>query len=220
MKKIAIIDYKLSNLYSVKNALSHFDINVQITDEKNEILNADAAILPGVGSFGEAMSSMSKMDLVLPIQDFINSGKPFLGICLGLQLLFTESEEFGDNKGLNLIDGQVLDFKKNIKIKKTPHVGWNKVYKNNNSNSQVPTEFDYVKNEEYFYFVHSFYVKPNDENIVLTKTIYDEFEYTSSIKYENVLATQFHPEKSGEVGLSVLRKFLEMNKLIGDDNVL
>ncbi|WKZ71060.1 MAG: imidazole glycerol phosphate synthase subunit HisH [Melioribacteraceae bacterium] len=214
-KKIVIIDYKMSNLYSVQNALKLFPLEVIISSDFHDLASADAAILPGVGAFKEAMNSLNRLDFISPIHDFIDSRKPFLGICLGFQLLFSESFEFGFYKGLGVFEGEVLSLKKNIITEKIPHIGWNKVYFENNSDSKS-SFLRRLASEDFFYFVHSFFVKPQLESISLGKTFYDDFKFCSAVMHENVIATQFHPEKSGSVGLSFLNNFLEMNNLIGD----
>ena len=206
-KKIIIIDYGLGNLFSVKHACDHFGIDAEVSFDKKDLEDADGVILPGVGAFGEAMYNLNKLDLVHPIQDFIQSGKPFLGVCLGMQLLFSESEEFGTKKGLDIIEGAIKKFPfkttggKDLKV---PQIAWNQVY-------QYPltalhwnsSPLRDVKNGEYMYFVHSFYCAPTHQTNILTTTSYEDFEYCSSIVNNNVCATQFHPEKSAENGIKI-----------------
>ncbi len=205
--KVALIDYDSGNLFSVKNALEKIGIIVEITNNKETILDADAVILPGVGAFEKAMNNLEKLGLDDAIKEFIETGKPFMGICLGLQLLFTESEEFGVTKGLDIIKGRVEKFPEiynNNRIK-IPQISWNQIKKMNLNWEE--TELKGIKNDEYFYFVHSYYVNPQDKEVILTLTEYEGFEYCSSIKYKNIFATQFHPEKSGEIGLKVFENF-------------
>ncbi len=214
-KKIIIIDYKMSNLYSVQNALQLFPVEVIISSDWKDLINADVAILPGVGAFKEAMNSLDRLDLIVPIHDFIQSRKPFLGICLGFQLLFSESFEFGLNKGLGVFDGEVLSLREHTSSEKIPHIGWNRVLFNNNRNS-ASSFMQGLSAKNYYYFVHSFFVKPELESISIAKTYYDNLTFCSAVMHKNVIATQFHPEKSGTVGLKFLQNFLENNNLIGD----
>jgi glutamine amidotransferase len=208
MKKIGIIDFKLGNLFSVEQACKTVGLEVQITSDPNEILSFDGIILPGVGAFGDAMSNLNGLDLVTPIKDFVDSGKPFMGICLGFQLLFSESEEFGDNKGIGLLDGEVRRFDNTFNSKmKVPQIGWNKIYSDSNWGD---TPLAHVTNNEFMYFVHSFYVQPAKNDFVLTKTNYEGKEYCSSIKKDNIFATQFHPEKSGELGIEIYRNWSKL----------
>ena len=200
---IAIIDYKMSNLFSIKNALDSLGIKNIITSDSETILSSNGAILPGVGSFPESMQQLQKLQLIETIKRFIDTGKPFMGICLGLQLLFTRSDEFGKNEGLGIINGSVQSFKSYIKEKPIPHVGWNKIQiKESNQSSK-----SIIDNENYFYFVHSYFVKPKNKNIILTETNYENFNFCSSIIDDNIFACQFHPEKSGKNGLNVLKNF-------------
>lgn len=215
--KVTIIDYNMGNLYSVKNALEYIGLEASISNEVEVINNSDAIILPGVGSFGGAMKNLQKLELINPIRNFVESGKPFMGICLGMQLLFSQSEEFGKNKGLDIIKGSVVRFtnincdSKKIKV---PQVGWNKVY--GAKMLWENTEMSGVKNGEYMYFVHSFYVIPEDDDQILSITNYEGTSYCSSIKVDNVFACQFHPEKSGLEGMKILRNFksIVLNRVI------
>ncbi|HLK28175.1 MAG TPA: imidazole glycerol phosphate synthase subunit HisH [Puia sp.] len=210
-KKVAIIDYQLGNLFSVKQACSYLGYDAFITTEKKELLGADFAILPGVGAFADAMSNLDKMDLITPMKDFIESGKPFMGVCLGLQLLFTESEEFGSSKGLNFIEGQVKKFPaKNSEGKtlKVPQIEWNQIYEPEfQSWNQTPLKS--CKNGDYMYFVHSYYVSPQSQNEILSKTTYGGLTYCSSIHKKNIFACQFHPEKSGRYGVEIYRNWFQ-----------
>ncbi len=212
--KVVIIDYELGNLFSVNQALEKIGLSTSISKNPAEIVEADALILPGVGAFGDAMNNLNKLKLVDPIRNFIDSGKPFLGICLGLQLLFTQSEEFGTQNGLDIIKGVVRKFNsKDDAIQlKVPQISWNKVlFTNQNLKDNSPL-FN-IKNEEYFYFVHSFYVLP-EEDVTLTETEYGGIIYTSSIIKNNIFACQFHPEKSGKEGLKIYQNWASQNNLI------
>jgi len=212
-RKVAIIDYQLGNMFSVKQACLHLGFEASITSDKNELLNADFAILPGVGAFGDAMENLKSLDLVEPIKDFVAAGKPFMGVCLGLQLLFTESEEFGSNKGLNLIEGVVTKFPEfdhsNNKVK-VPQIEWNQIYSARHPWQNSPLRN--CKSGDYMYFVHSFYIKPESDQYNLSQTQYAGIKYCSSIKKENLFACQFHPEKSGEHGINIYKNWFDENK--------
>ncbi|HTQ63442.1 MAG TPA: imidazole glycerol phosphate synthase subunit HisH [Puia sp.] len=208
-KKVVIIDYQLGNLFSVRQACNFIGYNAVITTDKKELLKADYAILPGVGAFADAMKNLAQSDLVSPIKDFIASGRPFMGVCLGLQLLFTESEEFGMSKGLNIIEGTVKHFPgRNAanEISKVPQIGWNKIFETKNQ-PWKNTPLRDCRSGDYMYFVHSFYVKPQSEKPVLSETTYGDLTYCSSIYQDNVFACQFHPEKSGMYGVEIYRKW-------------
>ena len=207
MKKIAIVDFEGGNLFSVIQACKTIGLNPFITNNYHEILKSDGLILPGVGSFPHAMKVLNKKDLVIPIKDFISSKKPFMGICLGFQLLFSESDEFENPKGLDIIQGSVKKFNFNDKKIKVPQIGWNKIY---NKKDWDNSSLRHVKQNEYMYFVHSYFVLPNDEKDILSFTNYEKFEYCSSIKKNNIFATQFHPEKSGIEGLKIYKEWSKL----------
>ena len=206
---IAIIDYQMSNLFSVKNALEYLGIDSEITSDVTKIMAAKGAILPGVGAFAEAMKHLKTLDLIQPIKDFINSGKPFMGICLGFHLLFTESEEFGVTRGMDILQGKVESFSKHVKSKKIPHIGWNRILTNNDvlKEDSFINPLKDINSDEYMYFVHSFYVDPDNKDIITTETEYDSFTFCSSVLKGNVFASQFHPEKSGTSGLNILKNY-------------
>jgi len=206
---IAIIDYQMSNLFSVKNALEYLGIDSEITSDVTKIMAAKGAILPGVGAFAEAMKHLKTLDLIQPIKDFINSGKPFMGICLGFHLLFTESEEFGVTRGMDILQGKVESFSRHVKSKKIPHIGWNRILTNNDvlKEDSFISPLKDINSDEYMYFVHSFYVDPDNKDIIATETEYDSFTFCSSVLKGNVFASQFHPEKSGTSGLNILKNY-------------
>ena len=212
-KNIIIIDYHLGNLYSVKNAFQELDLDITISSNEEIIRNADALILPGVGAFKEAMNNLEKFNLINIIKKFILSGKPFMGVCLGLQLLFEESNEFENSKGLGIIKGKVSKLKfdpvKNIKI---PHIGWNSIYKKG-INDWNNTPLQNLNNGTDMYFVHSYHVKPLDENIILSYTNYNDLIFASSIKKDNIFACQFHPEKSAKKGLEIYSNWIKIHNL-------
>jgi imidazole glycerol-phosphate synthase subunit HisH len=198
-KKIAVLNYRMSNMFSIRNALYTLGFDAIVTSDYKTIMSCDGAILPGVGAFPEAMKNIKELNLDSSITDFISSGRPFVGICLGFQLLFDQSDEFEDTLGLGIIPGEVKDFSLlNDKIR-VPHVGWNKVKNANTEN------FSAINNDDYFYFVHSNYVRPFNTNDINTTTNYAGIDFCSSIKKDNIFACQFHPEKSGQRGIQVLK---------------
>lgn len=203
---IAIIDYGAGNIQSVYKALKFIGADCKVTSDKDEILNADGAILPGVGSFGDAMDTMTKRGIKNTIIEYTKSGKPFLGICLGLQLLFPESEETPGVKGLDIFKGTITKIPNQNRTLKIPHMGWNNI-----SIKQKNGIFKDIEGEPYVYFVHSFYLKAQDKDIVAATTQYG-VEIDAAVQKGNIIATQFHPEKSGEVGLKMLKNFVEMVK--------
>lgn len=200
---IAIIDYGAGNLSSVKKALDYLGANSVITQDRETILSASHIILPGVGSFGDAMASMRERGLVDTVKEAAASGKPFLGICLGLQLLFEQSEESSDVQGLGLLKGSIVTIPRDNGLK-VPHMGWNSV-----SLKQNDGIFSQIKDNSYFYFVHSFYLKDADCDVVAATTQYG-VEIECAVQKGNLCATQFHPEKSSAVGLKLLKNFIEM----------
>ena len=208
--KVAIVDYGLGNLFSVKNACEKVGLKGQVTNQRNQIMNSDAVILPGVGAFGDAMHSLRQWGLIEVLIELATSYKPLIGICLGMQLLMEESFEFGHQEGLGIIKGSVKPFqnyseKKKKKIK-VPQVGWNKIYRpknNSHNNMWVDTFLEGLMDGEFFYFVHSFYIKPNEENLVLSSTEYGDLCFCSCLKRRNIFACQFHPERSGVQGLRI-----------------
>jgi glutamine amidotransferase len=213
-KKVTIIDYQLGNLFSVKQACDTIGISATISSDSKDIEEADAIILPGVGAFIEAMNNLDKLDLVNPIKDYVGAGKPIFGICLGLQLLFSESEEFGSGKGLDIIPGLIKKFPaiKNGKKIKVPQIAWNQVYGDKKSLANSPLKD--LSEREFMYFIHSYYVEPSSESCILTKTNYEGIEYCSAILENNIFATQFHPEKSSEKGLSIYKNWAISNNLL------
>ena len=200
---IAIIDYGAGNLQSVKKALDFIGAESIITDNAEMILSADKVILPGVGSFGDAMESMERNNLTKTVKRCAESGKPFLGICLGLHLLFDESEESPGVKGLGVFKGKIRRFPSDMGLK-IPHIGWNSL-----NIKQNDTIFKGVPENSYVYFVHSYYLEADDINDIAALTNYG-IDFHSAVGRGNVFATQFHPEKSGDVGLAILRNFASM----------
>lgn len=212
--KIAIIDYEMGNLFSVQRACEHIGVNAVITEDKSAITKADGVILPGVGAFGDAMVNLKKKDLIKPIKDFIETGKPFMGICLGLQLLFSESEEFGIHTGLDIIKGSVIKFpvkNPNGEMLRVPQVGWNRIFKPDITQEDWwdETPLKNLSDGEFMYFVHSYYAVPSETEIVLSTTSYEGVPFCSSILWKNVFACQFHPEKSAVRGLRIYENWFQ-----------
>ena len=199
---IAIIDYKAGNLFSVKNAFDKLGIDSIITSDVKIIKNADKLLLPGVGAFENAMNNLRGMGLNNVIIDEIKDGKPLLGICLGMQMLFNTSEEFGLHEGLNILDGKIIhfDFDNVAKAPKIPHMGWNSL-----TNCKGTKLFDGL-DDQFVYFVHSYHLVTENKNYKQIMTNYG-YDFCSAIEYNNIYATQFHPEKSGDVGLTILKRF-------------
>lgn len=214
--EIAIVDYGLGNLYSVKQACTHVGVRARITSIPDEILQADAAILPGVGAFGDAMATLQRLDLVGVIRDFVAAGRPFLGVCLGMQLLMSESEEFGPHNGLGIIEGGVARFvdpRHGERRLKVPQIGWNGVYRypptRGDADPWSDTLLQGLDDGEPMYFVHSYVVQPADPRTHLSRSSYGDFEFCSSVQYRNVTACQFHPERSGPQGLRIYRNLAD-----------
>lgn len=197
---IAIIDYGAGNIQSVCKAMKFIGCDCVITRDKNEIMQADGAILPGVGSFGDTMNTMTEYGIKDTAVEYIATGKPFLGICLGLQLLFPGSEESPNVKGLGVFDGTITKIPSGEGLK-IPHIGWNSIEINKNSRL-----FKGIENNSFVYFVHSYFLNASDKSIVAAHTEYG-VTIDAAIEKDNVFATQFHPEKSGETGLRILRNF-------------
>jgi glutamine amidotransferase len=200
---IAIIDYGMGNLRSVQKGFERTGHDAVVTSDPKMISNASKVVLPGVGAFPDCMRNLTEYGLIDAVHESISAGKPFLGICLGLQLLFTQSEEFGLSKGLDIIKGKVVRFKMQDSALKVPHMGWNSI----SINRRPPALAD-VPDGSHFYFVHSFHVVPEDKSVIATTTDYG-IEFVSSIWKDNIFAVQFHPEKSQALGLSILKRFGE-----------
>ena len=197
---IAIIDYGMGNLRSVQKGLERVGYEAVVTRDVSQILSARGVVLPGVGAFSACMENLGKFGLTEPIRQIVRQKKPFLGICLGFQLLFSESEEFGKQKGLDLFAGRVVGFHADENLK-VPHMGWNRIEKKTDS-----LFLEGISNGDYVYFVHSFYVVPDNRSIVATTTEYGD-SFVSSIATDRLFACQFHPEKSQELGLRILANF-------------
>jgi imidazole glycerol-phosphate synthase subunit HisH len=208
---IAIIDYGMGNLRSVQKGFEAVGAEAIVTSDSQKILSAKSVVLPGVGAFKDCMINLEKLNLIDTVHQSVKSGKPFLGICLGLQLLFNQSEEFGQVNGLGILPGKVVGFK-DVQPKsdsgeplKIPHMGWNTV-----KVVQGNPLFDSVIDESYFYFVHSYYIAPENPAIIATTTCYG-IDFTSGVHHENIHAFQFHPEKSQRLGLTILKNFSKLS---------
>lgn len=201
---IAIIDYDAGNIRSVEKAMAKLGQEVWITRDRERIMNADKVILPGVGSFGDAMAHLREYNLVEVIKDVVAEKKPFLGICLGLQLLYESSEETPGVEGLGILKGKILRIpeQKDLKI---PHMGWNSLHLQNDGRM-----FRGIEQNSYVYFVHSYYLKAGEEETVKATTEYS-VNIHASVEKDNVFACQFHPEKSGDLGLQILKNFAELS---------
>ena len=202
-KPICIVDYGMANLRSVQKALERVGAAAVISGDPNQVAEADKVVLPGVGAFRDAISRLHEAGLAGPITDHVRAGKPFLGICLGLQLLFTRSYEDGDYPGLNVLQGEVVCFPK-MEGLKVPHMGWNQL----RVRRPAPLLRGLPANPS-VYFVHSYYVVPRDESVIATETDYPT-PFASAVWRDNLFATQFHPEKSQRVGLALLHNFITM----------
>lgn len=200
---IAIIDYGMGNLASVKNAFNKLGYDAEITSQAEEILNAERVVLPGVGAFEDAVANLRKLGLDQVIEQLVARDTPLLGICLGLQMLFTESEENGIHRGLDIIKGRVVKFELPAQYK-VPHMGWNQV-----KTAPGSKLFKGIPENSHFYFVHSYYVVPEDKALVAGTSDYGR-DFVCAVEKGRLFATQFHPEKSSELGLRILKNFGEI----------
>lgn len=208
-KKVAIVDYGMGNIFSVKRACDQVGLLGFLTADPGEISSADAVILPGVGAFGNAMQMLQNLNLVNALQKAAIE-KPFMGICLGLQLLMTKSHEFGLHAGLGILSGEVLRLKNGLDCPlalKVPQIGWNRIVKEQKNFDDSLLKG--LADGDYLYFVHSYFVKPEEEEVILTSTRYGSNVFCSSVQRENLFACQFHPERSGPKGLQIYRNFAE-----------
>lgn len=204
MLRVGIINYGVGNLQSVKNSLDYLGITNKITGDPKEINNFDKIILPGVGAFGAAIEKLNSSGFADEIKKFAAQNKPILGICLGMQLLFDESYEYGHHKGLELIKGKVLPFSEKVKDLPLPQIGWNSITQNSTS-----PLLNNIGDNDSFYFVHSFYCKPEDEKVIMASAEYG-IKFAAIINKNNIFGCQFHPEKSQSVGLQILKNFYNL----------
>lgn len=204
---IAVIDYGMGNLRSVQKALELVGAKTLVTSKPSDLKKCAKLVFPGVGAFGDAMKELKRLKLIDPIKDEIASGKPFLGLCLGLQLLFEKSEEAPGVKGLCVLKGESKRFKFKDKTLKVPHMGWNNI--GARGMGQGAGILKGVPKDAYMYFVHSYYVKPKDTRVILTTTDYG-IKFVSGVCKDNIHALQFHPEKSQGMGLKILENFVRL----------
>jgi glutamine amidotransferase len=225
---VAIVDYGLGNLFSIQQACRHAGLDATITSSNRQIQRAESIILPGVGAFGDAMAALKRLDLITSLRDAACSGKPLMGICLGLQLLFSTSNEFGKHRGLDIIPGSVQQLNseryQNRQLK-VPQVGWNRIMKPEKKVSTASidsslsewseTILNGIKPGSFMYFVHSYFVVPEDVSTTLTLTDYGDIRFCSGIKRNHIYGFQFHPERSGKNGLKIyenLKKIIYKNR--------
>jgi len=199
---ITVVDYGVGNLHSVAKALEKVGAKPKVTSDWRDVEKSDGVVLPGVGAFKDSMDAMNRSDLAKAVTAFISSGKPFLGVCLGLQMLFSESEEFGISKGLGVFKGRVVKFPQGQKV---PHLGWNQIQIKKDGNPLLKG----LKDGEYLYFVHSFYVVPENQSVVAAQCSYG-VDFTCMVWEKNVFGTQFHPEKSQTAGLKIYENFKKL----------
>ena len=200
MGNVAIVDYGMGNLRSVQKGFERVGCEAQVTRDLEKIASARGIVLPGVGAFNACMENLRRFGLVEPIREVVRQKRPFLGICLGFQLLFSESEEFGPQKGLDLFPGKVVGFRSDNGLK-VPHMGWNRLER-----KKASPFLEGISDGDYVYFVHSYYVVPEDPSVIATTTPYG-LSFASSIATDHLFACQFHPEKSQEIGLRILANF-------------
>jgi glutamine amidotransferase len=208
---VTIIDYGVGNLLSVKRGLEHFGAEVKVTSNHDEIMNSDRIVFPGVGAFPTAMDTLTALDLIDPIKTYVGSGRPFMAICLGMQLLMEESDEFQVTNGLGLVKGRVTKLptgaSENLR-NKVPHIGWSGIKRGKSIDTWDSTLLQENISGDYAYFVHSYHVIPDDSSTILATSNFNEIEVVAALKLENITAFQFHPEKSSTMGLKILSRFL------------
>ncbi|MDP2167694.1 MAG: imidazole glycerol phosphate synthase subunit HisH [Thermodesulfovibrionales bacterium] len=212
-KTVNIVDYGLGNLFSVERAVRYAGADAVISSEPGVISSSDYLIVPGVGAFGQGISNLKGRGLVEPIKSVASSGRPVLGICLGMQLLMTVGEEMGTHKGLDLISGKVVRFPAPADKGphyKIPHIGWNGIYMPGHRKNWDSTILEGLKEGDSMYFVHSYVVAPDDPSHILAETAYGGLTFCSAINENNICGCQFHPEKSGALGLDIYRNFLKL----------
>jgi len=211
LKSITIIDYGAGNLLSVKRSFEFLGSDVRVTSDPKTILKSDRLVLPGVGAYPKAMNSLKKLNLISPIIEIVQNQKPLLGLCLGMQLLLEQSEEFKVTQGLGLIQGQVVSIprmKASGDFMKIPHVGWKSLKSLSQGEDWSETILSDIKPGEFTYFVHSYMAKPTNKGLILAEVFYGGVQIPAVINKDNITGCQFHPEKSGVTGLKILKKFL------------
>jgi imidazole glycerol-phosphate synthase subunit HisH len=211
--KVVVVDYGIGNLFSVKRSLEYVGANVILSNQSDEILNADRLVLPGVGAFGDGMAGIKKQSLATIIQKFALSDKPLLGICLGMQMLATKSFEFGENSGLDIIPGEIIPIPNKNQMgipHKIPHIGWANLSRLDSNSGWQDTILKNLSNSASCYHIHSFMFVPQIREHAIAVYDYNGISIASVVRKGNVYGCQFHPEKSGEVGLNVLKSFIEL----------
>ena len=209
-KKVTVVDYGVGNLLSVIKALDKCGFPVHLTDSETDILNADRLILPGVGAFRDGIDELKKRNIFDAIKYFKNKDRPFLGICLGMQMMLDKSYEFGEYEGLGLIPGKVIEIPKTSldgEPHKVPHIGWSELFQNSKNIIWDGTILNGISEKSYVYFVHSFFAVPKSDDHILANCNYNSRKMTSMIRSGNMYGCQFHPEKSGLIGLKILENF-------------
>lgn len=208
LKNISILDYSSGNLHSITNCFASLGVSCRVISTPDQVLKSDGLVLPGVGAFGDAMANLRSNGLDLAIKDFHTTGRPVLGICLGLQILFDDSNEFGQTEGLGLLSGKVRSFSNIGQKVRVPNVGWYNLIHNPESKA-TGEAFKTISEKEFFYFVHSFYVEPSSREVILSESVYEGFQFCSSASKDNITAFQFHPEKSARPGIQLIRNWLQ-----------
>ncbi len=209
--KIVVVDYEIGNVKSIMNAIKLNNVEVILSRDRESIMSADGLILPGVGAFSHAMGNLKKYNLIEILNEYTVTNKPLLGICLGMQILFDESEEFGFTKGLGFVEGKVRKIPVKSKKIKLPHISWNGIKK---SNLQWKGSIlDSIKNDSDVYFVHTFTGFPSDPDNILSESVYEDTKFCSTVKKNNIYGCQYHPEKSGKTGLEIIRNFIKICKV-------
>lgn len=212
-KLVTIVDYGIGNIFSVTRAFQHCGAEVLLTDKPEDVLAASSLVLPGVGAFSNGMNGLRERGLVEPLRAYAASGRPLLGICLGMQMLFTGSAEFGDHGGLNIIEGRIVPIEPKgaggLPLK-VPHIGWSELVRSQESPEWGASILKHLDDDTHCYFVHSFTAVPDDEHHRLADTYYGSSRISAAVSKGNVYGCQFHPEKSGATGLKIINGFLEV----------
>ncbi len=211
---VTVVDYGIGNVFSVRNVFEKLGVRTELTSDSNKIINADHLILPGVGAFSVGMENLTKANLVEPVKEFVKKGNPFLGICLGMQMLLDKSYEFGEFQGLGLIEGTVeriqIPRSKDSSKYKIPHIGWSEIEATSEGQNWTGTILEQTQSTDSFYFVHSYSVRTKKPENLLATAMYGDFPIQAAISNENIFGVQFHPEKSGNFGFKVLNSFLNI----------
>ncbi|KTC91650.1 imidazole glycerol phosphate synthase subunit HisH [Fluoribacter dumoffii] len=213
MTTVSIIDYGIGNLLSVVRAFEYFQVKVRIAETPEDILAAERLVLPGVGAFADGMKGLADLSFIEPIKRFVQQGKPFLGICLGMQMMLSHSNEFGNQTGLDLIQGNVIPIPPcdpQGVPHKIPHIGWNKLFATEQGSAWEQTILKNIEKEAAVYFVHSYMAVPQCPSKRLADTFYNGQAISAVIHHENIYGCQFHPEKSGVIGLRIIEQFMEL----------